>query len=73
MNTPDNSLGGRLPLLERDELASDQKKLYDKLQDSMVKWADKSGFQAQTPDKKLIGPFNAMLRSPLVSQGCWSF
>lgn len=73
MNTPDNSLGGRLPLLERDELASDQKKLYDKMQDTMVKWADKSGFQAQTSDKKLIGPFNVMLRSPLVSQGMLEF
>lgn len=31
-------------------------------------WATKSGFQAATADGQLIGPFNVMLRSPLLSQ-----
>lgn len=65
----DNTLGGRLALLDPDDLNHQQSKLYDKLQGTLVKWADKSGFQAQTEDKRLIGPFNPMLRSPLVSQG----
>ncbi|MGI4831838.1 MAG: carboxymuconolactone decarboxylase family protein [Janthinobacterium lividum] len=69
MATLDNSLGGRLPLLAPDNLSRPQSKLYDKLQATLVAWANKSGFQAETDDKRLIGPFNIMLRSPAVSQG----
>ncbi|NML68016.1 carboxymuconolactone decarboxylase family protein [Hymenobacter sp. RP-2-7] len=65
----DNTLGGRLPLLAPDDLTHDQKKLYNKLDDTLVQWAKKSGFQAKTDDDKLIGPFNPMLRSPQVSLG----
>lgn len=65
----DNTLGGRLALLSPDELTSDQKKLYNKLDDTLIPWAKKSGFQAVTDDDKLIGPFNPMLRSPKVSAG----
>jgi 4-carboxymuconolactone decarboxylase len=69
MATLDNSLGGRLPLLAPDDLTHPQRHLYDKLQDTLVAWAKKSGFEAETEDKRLIGPFNVMLRSPAVSQG----
>lgn len=65
-NFADN-LGGRLALLAPATLDSDQKDLYDQLQDTMVPWAEKSGFQADTYDDRLIGPFNAMLRSPAIS------
>ena len=68
MATLENDLGGRLALLNPDDLTSDQKKLYSQLQDTMVPWAKKSGFQAETFDNKLIGPFNAMLRSPLIAK-----
>ncbi|GAA4494821.1 carboxymuconolactone decarboxylase family protein [Hymenobacter ginsengisoli] len=68
MATFEDNLGGRLALLSRDKLNSDQKKLYDQLQDTMVPWAKKSGFQADTFDDRLIGPFNAMLRSPAISK-----
>lgn len=35
----------------------------------MVSWANKSGFRTNdTADGRIIGPFNAMLRSPLISQ-----
>lgn len=64
----EDNLGGRLALLNPDNLKSDQKKLYSHLQDTMVPWAKKSGFQATTFDDRLIGPFNAMLRSPLISK-----
>jgi len=64
MATFGDNLGGRLALLKLDDLKSDQKKLYNQLQDTMVPWAKKAGFQAETFDEKLIGPFNAMLRSP---------
>jgi 4-carboxymuconolactone decarboxylase len=68
MATFEDNLGGRLALLSRDTLDADQKNLYDQLQDTMVPWAEKSGFQADTYDDRLIGPFNAMLRSPLISK-----
>lgn len=64
MATFGDNLGGRLTLLAPDDLSSDQKKLYKQLQSTMVPWAKKSGFQAETFDEKLIGPFNPMLRSP---------
>jgi len=64
-----NALGGRLPLLAPDDLDRSQRKLYDKLQDTLVVWAKQAGFQAETADERLIGPFNPMLRSPAVSQG----
>lgn len=67
MATFADNLGGRLALLSPDTLDSDQKKLYKQLQDTMVPWAKKSGFQADTNDDRLIGPFNAMLRSPAIS------
>lgn len=69
----DNTLGGRLPLLSPDELTHDQQKLYNKLDDTLVQWANKSGFEAKTGDDKLIGPFNPMLRSPKVSLGMLEF
>ncbi len=67
MATFGDNLGGRLVLLAPTDLKSDQKKLYNQLQDTMVPWAKKSGFQAETFDGKLIGPFNAMLRSPEIA------
>lgn len=63
----EDNLGGRLALLSPDSLNSDQKKLYEQLQATMVPWAKKSGFRADTYDDRLIGPFNAMLRSPAIS------
>jgi 4-carboxymuconolactone decarboxylase len=68
MATFEDSLGGRLPLLSPDQLNSDQKKLYSQLQDTMVPWAKKSGFQAATFDDRLVGPFNALLRSPVIGK-----
>jgi 4-carboxymuconolactone decarboxylase len=68
MATFEENLGGRLALLSPDKLDSDQKALYDHVQDTMVPWANKSGFQADTYDDRLIGPFNAMLRSPVLSK-----
>ena len=67
MATFGDNLGGRITLLNPDDLSSDQKKLYNQLQATMVPWAKQSGFQAETFDNKLIGPFNAMLRSPEIA------
>ena len=59
-----NTPGGRLALLRTEELSGSQRELYEHIQATELVWAKKSGFQAETENHELIGPFNAMLRSP---------
>lgn len=63
----DDTLGGRLPLLPPDDLSAEQLPVYQQISDALVPWAEQAGFRAETTDGKLIGPFNAMLRSPVLS------
>lgn len=65
--TSSSELGGRLALLQPADLTPDQRQLYDQLQNTEIPWAEKSGFQAQTAAKQLIGPFNPMLYSPAIA------
>ena len=60
-------LGGRLPLLDPAGLAGEQKALYARLAETIVRWADQSGFQSTTDDGRLIGPFNPVLLSPAIT------
>ena len=55
---------GRLPLLDPAALNPDQHELYERMAAGMLPWAKQSGFEAESPDGKLLGPFNAMLYSP---------
>ncbi len=64
----DNALGGRIALIKPADLNHGQSKLYKKMQSEMVPWAKKSGFLAETEDKRMIGPFNPMLLSPEISE-----
>ena len=57
-------LGGRLPLLDPASLTDAQQTVYRRLTATMVKWADRSGFQSSTAGGRLIGPFNPALLSP---------
>ena len=59
----DAQLGGRLPLLDPAALTRKQKAVYDRLVETMVRWADESGFQSQADGGRLIGPFNPILLS----------
>ena len=69
MSNQDQFLGGRLPLLKAAELDADQTKLHATLTEKMVSWANESGFQADTGTAgELIGPFNPMLYSPVISR-----
>lgn len=58
----------RLPLLTPDALDPEQKKVYDRMMVEQVPWAAKAGFEAATPDGRLLGPFNALLYAPEVGQ-----
>ena len=64
-----SELGGRLPLLNPALLAGDQKGIYDEMQSQLIKWSDATGFEGQTRDGELIGPFNPYLYSPELTRG----
>lgn len=66
MSTDPATLGGRLPLLDRESLTPEQQKLFDRLVDNVVPWADSAGFVARTDAGRLIGPFNPALLNPAI-------
>lgn len=68
MAISEESLGGRLPLLRPADLDADQQMLYAQLVAATKPWAEKTGFRVDTAAGQLIGPFNPMLRSPLLAQ-----
>ncbi len=51
--------GGRLPLLEPEELSASQKKAYELIDTRFVPWAEAANFRSKTDDGRLIGPFKA--------------
>jgi 4-carboxymuconolactone decarboxylase len=61
------SLGGRLPLYAHSDLSIAQRALWDRMEATMGRWADKAGFASRTREGRLIGPFNPMLSSPEVA------
>ncbi len=67
MPAQNENLGGRLPLLDPQDLSGEQKDLYDLINRTMVPWAEKANFQSKTEDGRLIGPFNPVLFSPRIS------
>ena len=71
MTKSNQSLGGRLPLLDPTISTSAQRDLYEQLKSSWVAYASELGFQAMTSDGRLIGPFNAFLLHPEVTAKLW--
>lgn len=61
-------LGGRLPLLLPDALDGAQRAVHTRLRNTRLRTAEEAGYLAALPDGRLIGPFNAMLRSPTLAQ-----
>lgn len=61
-------LGGRLKLLDPAALTEAQRSVYDRLANTMVPWANKSGFQSEAEDGRLIGPFSPILLSPNITR-----
>lgn len=64
---PETRPGGRLSLLRREELDDAQRALWDRMEETTGREAGRAGFAAKTADGRLIGPFNPVLRSPLVT------
>ena len=67
------TLGGRLPLYDREELKPEQKELFDWLTKEAVPWAEGAGFQAGIESGHLIGPFNPALLAPAISKAFFEF
>ena len=68
MSDPETSLGGRLPLLAPATFDADQTNLNTYLAEKILPWARKTGFQAETAEGQVVGPFNPMLYSPLIAR-----
>ena len=68
MSDETKAVGGRLPLLKPDALDPAQRRLYDRIVEEQVPWANQSGFQAAAPGGSLLGPFNALLFRPEAGQ-----
>lgn len=66
MSNQPERMGGRLPLLNPEALSVAQKAVYDRLNTTMIRWADRAQFQSKTDDGRLIGPFNPGLYSPSI-------
>lgn len=68
MQQSDQRLGGRLPLADPATLTGAQRALFDQLKSTWVAYADGLGVQSTTPDGRLIGPFNAFLLHPDITE-----
>lgn len=68
MTEPAQSLGGRLPLADPGTLPNAKQKLFEQLKKTWVAYATEIGVQATTEDGRLIGPFNAFLLHPEVTE-----
>ncbi|EXG82353.1 carboxymuconolactone decarboxylase family protein [Cryptosporangium arvum] len=68
MAAGDHGLGGRLPLVDPAALTPAQQPFYDAAMEEQYPWSQRAGFQFVTEDRRLIGPYNAFLRRPEVSE-----
>jgi 4-carboxymuconolactone decarboxylase len=59
--------GGRLRALQRTDLNATQRVFYDSMVANEVPWAEGGGARAIADDGSLLGPFNALLFSPVIS------
>src|SRR5258707_15756795 len=73
MSNQNEHLGGRLPLLDPKELPPAQAKYYKVMDNTLVAWANQSGFVVKTRDGKFIGPFNPSLYRPGITDGFSKF
>ena len=69
MERSEDTLGGRLPLLDPKTLDGEHAELYKTLSSTVIAWANDSGFRGTTEDGKLIGPFNPYLYSTGITPG----
>jgi 4-carboxymuconolactone decarboxylase len=67
MTEQSQNLGGRLPLKHPQSLDESARKLYERIDKTMIPWAGAIPFESKTSDGSLIGPFNPVLYSPEIA------
>ena len=67
MSETSELVGGRLTVIEPKNLETEQKSLYDFIDQKFVPWSQKAKFAIKIDDGRLVGPFNTFLYSPQVS------
>jgi 4-carboxymuconolactone decarboxylase len=74
MDTNTNDpLGGRLPLREPSTITGSQRTLYDTIIKDQAPLGTKAGYKIVTADGRLIGPFNAFLLNPEITDALLAF
>src|ERR1700727_349343 len=74
MSTETNDpLGGRLGLREQSTLTGTQRTLYDTIIKEQAPLGTKAGYKIVTADGRLIGPFNAFLLNPEITNALLAF
>jgi 4-carboxymuconolactone decarboxylase len=66
-------VGGRLTVLEPKHLETEQRRLYDFIDQKFVPWSQAANFAIKIEDGRLVGPFNTFLYSPKVSTAFLEF
>ena len=73
MSETSELVGGRLTVLEPKNLETEQRSLYDFIDQKFVPWSQKAKFAIKIDDGRLVGPFNTFLYSPKVSTAFLEF
>jgi len=73
MSETSELVGGRLTVIEPKSLETEQKSLYDFIDQKFVPWSQKAKFAIKIDDGRLVGPFNTFLYSPKVSTAFLEF
>ena len=73
MSETSELVGGRLTVLEPKNLETEQRSLYDFIDQKFVPWSQKAKFAIKIDDGRLVGPFNTFLYSPQVSTAFLEF
>ena len=73
MSETSELVGGRLTVIEPKNLETEQRSLYDFIDQKFVPWSQKAKFAIKIDDGRLVGPFNTFLYSPQVSTAFLEF
>ena len=65
--------GGRLTLVDPKSLETEQRNLYDFIDQKFVPWSQKAQFAIKIDGGRYVGPFNTFLYTPKVSKAFLEF
>ena len=71
--TSDDAPSGRLPLLDPSTMVEAQQDLYGSIIKDNLPWADDVGLRISIKEGRLVGPFNAFLLNPEITEALLAF